>query len=554
MSAALREVLASFGIEVDKEKNLEKGHHTVEGFKEELLEFGKTVAEAFGVIEIIRFGRELIEQANELHEASVALGLSAQQLQQLEFAASTAGLGVDELRSALARLNRVAAGSAEGKGQAAAFKKLGIDLKDSSGQAKTSGTLFEEAGIAIGKIENPTERAGVASEIFGRNYAKLLPLFKEGAEGFAEAKEEAEALGVAFDDAFIEGSHEITVNLTKLKGGLKGLAIQALAPLIPTLVDMSKGAVSLIKQFVEWERHTNLISAALLVFGGSALFKTIVGVVALAKKIGILKTGLGGLLRSALPLIAGFLALEDVLTFLSGGKSVTGDLIDRFFGKGTAEKVRELASLLGGDLKSAAKDIFAIFTSGKPLTEKFQDLYNYVKNQLRPQLVADFGEVGDSLANLVEAAGHVAEALNTVVASMKWISDHTIKPITDLKAKAAEQTQELNDAAAAGKPIATAEDIANARAQDPWYQRALQKLVGFDPSKAAPERVGQPVSHDTDYLRAPDVTQTNNITNNITVPAGTDTDAARNVGKAAADGTRSGVDLYGTVASIPQAG
>jgi hypothetical protein len=348
--AALREILASFGIEVET-KELEKGNSLVEEFKGKLVDFGKAVVGAFGVTEIVRFGKELINQADELREAAIGLGLPAQQLQQIEFAAGHAGVEVGELRASLARLNRVAAGSAEGKGQAEAFKKLGVELKNADGTLKTSGQLFEETGAAIAAIENPTERAGVASEIFGKSYAKLLPLFAEGGEGMRKAKKEAQELGFIFDDAFLENADEINDNIDSFKKGLVGLAISALRPLLPHIAAFTKSSVETIKEIVRWVRQTKLLQAVTIGF-------TVKGVLALVRAGGALVARLGGwrvlfarlasvILRTVLPL----LILEDILVFLAGGKSAFGVALDKAFGAGTQESVRKLIGELGSFLK-----------------------------------------------------------------------------------------------------------------------------------------------------------------------------------------------------------
>jgi hypothetical protein len=361
--AALREILASFGIEVDT-KELEKGDSLVDDFKGKLLDFGKAVAGAFAVTEIVRFGKELINQADELRETAIALGLPAQQLQALEHAASLAGLEMDELRASIARLNRVAAQSAEGKGQADVFKKLGVELKEADGTLKTSGQLFEEAGAAIAAIENPTERAGLASEIFGKSYAKLLPLFAEGGDGIKKLKAEVDELGFGFDDAFLENSDEINDNLSRVKKGLVGVAVQALGPLLPGIAEFTKESVNVVKGIVGWVRQTRILQAVMIGF-------TAKGVLALVRAGGALVAKLGGwrvlfarlaavILRTVLPL----LVLEDIIVFLAGGKSALGAGLDAAFGPGTQESVRKLIGELGSFLnlfKTSPDEVRASF-------------------------------------------------------------------------------------------------------------------------------------------------------------------------------------------------
>src|SRR5688572_20395099 len=343
---ALREVLAFFGVEVET-KELEKADGLVGQFSDKLLDFGKIVAGAFAVDAIVGFGKELINQADELREAAIAVGAVPQELQRLEFAAGTAGIEMGALRASLQKFNKTAAQSAGGKGASDTFKKLGVELKNQDGSLKTSTQLFEESGAAISKIEDPIERAGLASDLFGRSYAKLLPLFAEGEEGIKKLKAEADALGFVFDDAFLNQSDEINDNLTKLKKGLTGIAVQALAPLLPDLVEFTQAGVRVVKQLVGWVRQTKILQAV-------TIGLTVKGVLALVKATGALITRFGGwravfarLLPFILKTLAPLLLLEDILVFLAGGKSLTGNLLDRAFGKGTQEGIRALIADIG---------------------------------------------------------------------------------------------------------------------------------------------------------------------------------------------------------------
>jgi hypothetical protein len=406
----LREIIASFGFAVDT-KELDKGEKHVEGFKETILELGKTVLEAFAVEKVLEFGKEMINTADETREASIALGLSAQQLQQLEFAASTAGLEVGELHASLARLNRVAAESAAGKGQSGAFKKLGIDLKNADGTLKTSGELFEAAGVAIGEIENPTERAGVASEIFGKSYAKLLPLFAEGQEGIDKLKKEAEDLGLVFDEAFMENADAFNDNLKSLHGGLRGLAIEAIGPLLPDLVALAKGAVSVTKEIVYLAKHTKVLQVVFGLLAAKGIGLLIGPTVNLLSKFTSLKGAVTALRTSVLPLLIAFALLEDVFVFLTGGKSVTGAVFDKIFGKGTTKQIQEIvAAFLGADnkiglafwglalaLKIVWTEIkYAALLAGAAIEDGFDKVWNGIVDGAEDALKA----MGELLANV----------------------------------------------------------------------------------------------------------------------------------------------------------
>lgn len=357
---ALREILASFGFEVDT-AGLKKGEQGATSLLDKITGFGRLAAGAFVSKEIVDFGRNLLNEADGLAKASQGLGVNAQHLQQLEHAAGLSGVGVDELRGALARLQTGAAGAAD-KGTtpaAVALKELGISAKKTDDTLKTSGELFEEVGIAIGEVENPTKRAGLASKFFGKSYAKLLPLFAEGQEGIDKLKGEVEELGFAFDDAFIENAESVNDNIDRLKKGLTGVVIQALGPLLPDIVELTEDLIGLTKQFIDLTRNSKVIQATLVGLGAKGVF-------VLAKQLG----GLGGALKSlrglVLRTILPFLVLEDALVFLSGGDSAIGEGLDAAFGEGTASKVRDWCN-------SVLAEVQGFFTDLVSHPQKFRD-------------------------------------------------------------------------------------------------------------------------------------------------------------------------------------
>jgi hypothetical protein len=424
MANALREILASFGFEVD-DKELKKGEAHVHSFTGILQEFGETLASAFAVEKIVEFTHELLEEADVLAKQSQALSVSAAELQGWQFAAKLSGSSAEEFNSAFTKFNKNVAEAGKGTGPAAdALKALGVSAEDI--KTKLPIDMLDQVADGLVAIQNPAKRTEAIMALFGKSGARLLPLFLEGAEGTKKLRAEVEQLGATFDDEFLEGAQEVNDNVDRMKLGLKGLAIQAIKPLLPDIVALTHSGVELAKWLIDVLKHSNALKAGLITFGTVAAVKAVSGMVSLAQKAGFLKTGLRGLLFEMLPLLAAFLVLEDVWTFLTGGKSVTGDLLDKFLGQGAAAKVKAFADTLASDVGPILKDVLAIFTDGKPLDEKFRELEAYITGTLSPKFKAQFGEMGDSMITLVTAAASLAETLADIVKALEWIGSHTV--------------------------------------------------------------------------------------------------------------------------------
>lgn len=527
--SALREILLSFGSEFDP-KGLKQGESAVVGLGEKLKKFAAAAATAFAVKEVWGFTLGIAEQATELKHHAEALGISAQSLQQWDFAASLSGVSADELQIGLQKLQRSAVG-AGGKGGelGAVFDKLQVKVKNSNGSFKNADELLTDVAGAIGDMKDPTLQTATAMQIFGRGGARLLPFLKQGRAGVAALKAEVAELGGGFTDDFIEKSEQMVQDSKRLEFAFTSFKVKALGPLIPILTNMAQGATKWAVKAGDMIGKSNAAKAALIALG-------VGGAVALAP-----------LLLSIAPLIAGFFLLEDALTFFSGGKSVTGDLLDKVFGKGAADKVRGLVNALANEVGPTIKAIFAIFTDGESLDTKFRELNAYVSNVLGPQWKEKFGAMGEDMAMIIEAAASLAETLKDIIDAMKWVASHTVGAIGSAIFSASDATANdaaRNDAVARNNPGRAPSAADFNLEQQPWYSRAAAWVSGFDPNDAVPQL--NPAHAAPQQASAPvgaaaytaEVQQTNNtpITQNFY-----GIDKAEDAGRAASEGAKSGV-------------
>jgi hypothetical protein len=313
---AYREILAVFGVKFDG-KELKEGNKQVESGIQALKTFGETAVEAFGVEQVLEFTKALIEETDQLSKTATALGATTEQLEGLEYAGRLSGVSTDELRNALARLQYGAGQLTSGSGLTPvqlAFKKLGVEMKDSRGELKPTTELFVDAADKIAGLKNSTEAAGLAAALFGRSYAPLLPLLKKGKAGISELTSEIDDLGFGLDETFIANSVEIDDNVFRLKQGLRGLAITALRPLLPDLVNLAREGVKLVKWLVDVAKNTEAVKAFFYTLGGGTAILAIENV---GKLVGLFKA-LGGLL---LKVVLPFLLIEDFLTFMAAARA-----------------------------------------------------------------------------------------------------------------------------------------------------------------------------------------------------------------------------------------
>lgn len=344
MSAALKEIVALFGVEFDA-KQLEKGDGLIDSMVDKLKGFGKHVAAAFAVDAIIGFGKEILVDADALAKQSQALGVSAAQLQGWEHAASLSGSSAEGFVGALTKFNKALAGTRDGTGPASdALKVFGVTADDV--KKKTPLELLDQIADGFGAVTDTTKRTAATMALFGKSGNELAPLLLEGSKGIAKLRAEVGDLGASFDEAFLKDAQEVNDNVDRLKLGFKGLAIQVLSAVLPAITQFSAQAVKAIKGVVSWVRSTKLIQAALLGLTSGGIYKLLTSLPALIARFGGLRVILGRLALFVLRFIAPLLILEDILVFLAGGKSAIGRGLDAAFGPGTAKNIQNLVAEL----------------------------------------------------------------------------------------------------------------------------------------------------------------------------------------------------------------
>src|SRR6185437_7023886 len=175
--------------------------------KQELKEAGEEATTArehftlmFETIGAYEIGSRVYESAKGVFEGigqqartAEAIGATATQLGQLQYAADVSLVSVDSLTAGLGRMLKNIGGVATGQTTSLevtrAIEDLHLQIRDLAGESPTE--QFESIAEALNKIENPARRAADAQALFGRGWIQLMPLLKEGKDGlrdlFAEA-------------------------------------------------------------------------------------------------------------------------------------------------------------------------------------------------------------------------------------------------------------------------------------------------------------------------------------------------------------------------------
>lgn len=193
-------------------------------------------------------GKFLLDYASSseaIGNLATQLGLSAEALQELRFAAEMADISVEEMDSGLTRLAMGFGQAQAGTGKLAAFlKRVSPELLRQVRGARSTEEAFDLAVRAMEKVKDPMRRNALAAAFFGREAGpKLARLVGEGTAGIKALREEARKYGIRSNEA-IRDAQRFEDAFKRLKRAAKGWFNVAAAQVLPELEPLVRRATT----------------------------------------------------------------------------------------------------------------------------------------------------------------------------------------------------------------------------------------------------------------------------------------------------------------------
>lgn len=206
--------------------------------------------------------RDALDYADAIQKAAQRTSTAASTYSVLANAATTADVPQEKLQQSLVRLARflddVKSGTLE---SVVTFKRLGLQWDELEG--KDPGQIFVMLADRIAKAE---DRTALATRVFGRSGADLLPLINDLAEkGFGALADEAERSGNRISDQTAQMAADINDAATRSQNAIRGVFTEFLGQIGPdtvTAFDRFTAAV---------DRNRSTWASWLATFAGGAL-------------------------------------------------------------------------------------------------------------------------------------------------------------------------------------------------------------------------------------------------------------------------------------------
>lgn len=233
------------------------------------------------------------KQADEWDTMSQQIGLSTEAIQKFQYASERVDVDFSTITGAITRMK------ANLDSTSGVWEKIGVQVKDQSGQYRDIEAIFFDTIKALSQIENETERDTVAMDIFGKKANELAGIIDDGGAALKELGKEAESLGLIISDEDIARMTEYDDLLegmkAQIKAALVAVAIPAIEALTPIVVKLSEAIKAIAERLANMNPVVMIIIMMVL-----ALVAAISPVATLIAKITIAVRGLA----AAIPLIS----------------------------------------------------------------------------------------------------------------------------------------------------------------------------------------------------------------------------------------------------------
>ena len=192
--------------------------------------------------------RDATDRMDDLSKAALRVSLPTEQFSGLVYAGKLADVEMSTLTTTLGRLTKAQADSLKSTSeQAKVFKALGISATDAEGNLRSSYDVLLDFADAFKRQEGSPEIVAAGMKIFGKSFADIIPLIKDGSDGLRSAAEEAEAFGQIVSTEAGQAAEAFNDNLSRLGMLASGLANAVAQELLPDMEKLSASWVEAAK-------------------------------------------------------------------------------------------------------------------------------------------------------------------------------------------------------------------------------------------------------------------------------------------------------------------
>jgi len=350
--------------------------------------------------------------ADNLNTLSAQTGISAEDLQKMQYAADRVDVDVDTIAGAMSKMRRSMA--SDSAASAEAFARIGVSVRDSSGQLRDSSTVFYEVLQGLSSVGNETERDALAMDIFGRSADQLAGIVDDGGAALKQLGQEAEDMGLILDEQTLGSLNAFNDQLDQLKAqataeivSAGASALEALSPVLNIIIE----AVGKILSFIG-DLDPKLITAIATIAAIVAAISPVASIIgtisgAIAKFLTYLPA-----IKAAFAAVSAFVAANPlVLIGVAVGALVAAivthwDKIKPILAE-VWEKVKDVATKVADVIKGAIEKVQAAFNAVKDF---FVGIWETIKEAAKEKINAIIGFIDKGIEAINKFTSKINES------------------------------------------------------------------------------------------------------------------------------------------------
>ena len=352
--------------------------------------------------------------ADNINTMAKVYRISTEDLQKYKLTSDQLDVSLETIAKSHTKITKSMNSAKGGTGAAAdAFKTLGVDVLDASGNLRSADEVWNDTIKALGQVENETERDALAMQLMGKSAAELNPLIEDNGETYKRVAKLFEKYNLDFiDQETLDNANKFRDDIDDIKS-IGSLAFEMMGDeLAEYLLPVMEKVVDYVGRFAKW--LSNLDPKVLAIIGGiSGLLAVLApllitfgklfnGISAVIKVVNLLSGGIGLLSSGALlPIIAVIAAVvaAGVLLYKNWDKI-------KAFAIQLKDGIINAWNAVKNAVVNAAKAIWEGMTWPyrkawefiKDIVKKIKDLFpinikNFLSNIKLPHLSVNWGEI-----------------------------------------------------------------------------------------------------------------------------------------------------------------
>ncbi len=339
----IRELVAKFGLEI-RGADFKRADRMIENLKKSAFALGSLWAGSKIIQGARRLAQETAALGDGLNTLSQRSGMSIQAIQELRYVGEAAGLSIEQVDAAIFRLARRMGAAINGnKALADAFAKAGVAIRDASGNVRAVEDVMMDLADRLAAMSSDGERAAVGMELMGDTGIAMAAALKGGSAEVMRLRLEARELGL-MEQELADEATRFVMTQQRVRYALQAVKNAIASALLPAMREAADAWLSWYRTNREWlnlklGEAVQAISRAFERLGDIArglvtVFRWYEGAVgSLASKLTLAALAAGalvvalGLKKAILAILV--LLIEDFVTWLEGGESAIGEIVER---------------------------------------------------------------------------------------------------------------------------------------------------------------------------------------------------------------------------------